>query len=125
MALAVANRLVTADSRWVVSGTPAKSLLGVEVDMSADENLCTPQIPKTHEQMPSILDVTLARKTDQQDRSRALVRWLRLFWELNHGLLQIVQMLQMAKQIGTNTYTDTKIFGRKHIRGTLLASDGH
>ncbi|EME49804.1 hypothetical protein DOTSEDRAFT_68558 [Dothistroma septosporum NZE10] len=30
----VANRLVTADHRWSVSGTPAKDLLGVEVDVS-------------------------------------------------------------------------------------------
>ena len=38
-AVGVANALITADSRWVVSGTPAKDLLGVEVDMSAAENL--------------------------------------------------------------------------------------
>ncbi|KAK4636359.1 F-box protein [Fulvia fulva] len=30
----VANRLVTADHKWSVSGTPAKDLLGVEVDVS-------------------------------------------------------------------------------------------
>ena len=30
----VANRLVTADHRWSVTGTPAKDLLGVEVDVS-------------------------------------------------------------------------------------------
>ncbi|TKA32782.1 hypothetical protein B0A50_01007 [Salinomyces thailandicus] len=36
-AVAVANKLVTADHRWVVSGTPAKDLLGVEVNMSAAE----------------------------------------------------------------------------------------
>ena len=36
-AVAVANKLVTADHRWVVSGTPAKDLLGVEVDMTAAE----------------------------------------------------------------------------------------
>lgn len=35
----VANKLITVDHRWVVSGTPAKNLLGVEVDMSAMENL--------------------------------------------------------------------------------------
>ncbi|KAK0781453.1 hypothetical protein LTR02_003046 [Friedmanniomyces endolithicus] len=38
-AVAVANKLVTADHRWVVSGTPAKNLLGVEVDTSIDENM--------------------------------------------------------------------------------------
>ena len=38
-AVSVANKLVTADHRWVVSGTPAKDLLGVEVDMAAAENL--------------------------------------------------------------------------------------
>jgi len=38
-AAAVAANLVTADHRWVVSGTPAKDLLGVEVDMSTAANL--------------------------------------------------------------------------------------
>lgn len=38
-AVSVANKLVTVDHRWVVSGTPAKDLLGVEVDMTAAENL--------------------------------------------------------------------------------------
>ncbi|KAF4550174.1 SNF2 family N-terminal domain-containing protein 11 [Elsinoe fawcettii] len=33
MAAMVAERLVTADHRWVVSGTPAKDLLGVEMDL--------------------------------------------------------------------------------------------
>jgi hypothetical protein len=33
-AVRVAKGLVTADHRWVVSGTPAKDLLGVEADMS-------------------------------------------------------------------------------------------
>ncbi|KAF2717785.1 hypothetical protein K431DRAFT_322880 [Polychaeton citri CBS 116435] len=37
-AVVVANRLVTADHRWVVSGTPAKDLLGVEVDVSSAES---------------------------------------------------------------------------------------
>ncbi|KAK1004940.1 hypothetical protein LTR54_007261 [Friedmanniomyces endolithicus] len=41
-AVAVANKLVTADHRWVVSGTPAKNLLGVEVDTSVDENMAHP-----------------------------------------------------------------------------------
>ena len=34
----VAKKLVTADHRWVVSGTPAKDLLGVEADMSVAQN---------------------------------------------------------------------------------------
>ncbi|KAK4555692.1 hypothetical protein LTR86_007445 [Recurvomyces mirabilis] len=36
-AVTVANKLVTADHRWVISGTPAKDLLGVEVDISSTE----------------------------------------------------------------------------------------
>ncbi|KAK3117754.1 hypothetical protein LTR53_000564 [Teratosphaeriaceae sp. CCFEE 6253] len=36
-AVTVANKLVTADHRWVVSGTPAKDLMGVEVDVSMAE----------------------------------------------------------------------------------------
>lgn len=38
-AVAVAKKLVKADHRWVVSGTPAKDLLGVEIDTSALESL--------------------------------------------------------------------------------------
>ena len=41
-AVTVANKLIKADHRWVVSGTPAKDLLGVEVDMSMTGNI-TPQ----------------------------------------------------------------------------------
>jgi hypothetical protein len=37
-AVLVAKSLVTADHRWVVSGTPAKDLLGVESDMSVAQN---------------------------------------------------------------------------------------
>ncbi|KAF2157789.1 hypothetical protein K461DRAFT_274019 [Myriangium duriaei CBS 260.36] len=37
MAATVAERLVTADHRWVVSGTPAKNLLGVEMDLYTSE----------------------------------------------------------------------------------------
>lgn len=37
-AVTVAKKLVTADHRWVVSGTPAKDLLGVEADMSGAQN---------------------------------------------------------------------------------------
>ena len=49
-AASVANRLITADHRWVVSGTPAKDLLGVEVDMSAAENLWhTPDTKETRD----------------------------------------------------------------------------
>lgn len=44
-AVSVANKLVKADHRWIVSGTPAKDLLGVEVDMSAVDNMW--QIPRT------------------------------------------------------------------------------
>ncbi|OQO12999.1 hypothetical protein B0A48_02463 [Cryoendolithus antarcticus] len=32
VAVGVANKLITADHRWVVSGTPAKDLLGIEVE---------------------------------------------------------------------------------------------
>lgn len=38
-AVSVAKRLVTADHRWVISGTPAKDLLGVEADMSVAQNI--------------------------------------------------------------------------------------
>lgn len=49
-AVTVANKLITADHRWVVSGTPAKDLLGVEVDMSAAENLWhTPDTKKSRD----------------------------------------------------------------------------
>ncbi|KAL1585038.1 hypothetical protein WHR41_06125 [Cladosporium halotolerans] len=37
-AVTVAKKLVTADHRWVVSGTPAKDLLGVEADMSVAQD---------------------------------------------------------------------------------------
>ncbi|EGP92164.1 SNF2 family DNA-dependent ATPase domain-containing protein [Zymoseptoria tritici IPO323] len=36
-AVVVATQLVTAENRWLVSGTPAKDLLGVEVDLSSLE----------------------------------------------------------------------------------------
>jgi hypothetical protein len=36
-AVLVATQLVTADSRWLVSGTPARDLLGVEVDLSSED----------------------------------------------------------------------------------------
>jgi hypothetical protein len=41
-AVSVAERLVTADHRWVISGTPAKDLLGVEADMSVAQNISQP-----------------------------------------------------------------------------------
>lgn len=43
-AVTVAKKLVTADHRWVVSGTPAKDLLGVEADMSAAQSLVPSEI---------------------------------------------------------------------------------
>ena len=54
MAVSVANKLVTADARWVVSGTPAKDLLGVEVDMTSSDNLW--QTPNTKESRDAILE---------------------------------------------------------------------
>ncbi|KAK5709037.1 hypothetical protein LTR17_020149 [Elasticomyces elasticus] len=49
-AATVANKLVKADHRWVVSGTPAKDLLGVEVEMSiTDSMLQTPQMQDPRE----------------------------------------------------------------------------
>lgn len=52
--VSVANRLITADSRWVVSGTPAKDLLGVEVDMTSSENLW--QTPNTKDSRDAVLE---------------------------------------------------------------------
>nr|POE56182.1 putative atp-dependent helicase c17a2.12 [Quercus suber] len=37
----VANKLITVDHRWVVSGTPAKNLFGVEVDTTLSTDLKT------------------------------------------------------------------------------------
>ncbi|KAK6395937.1 hypothetical protein LTR65_010046 [Meristemomyces frigidus] len=53
-AVAVANKLVTADHRWVVSGTPAKDLLGVEVDMSVAENMW--QKPESKDSREAVLE---------------------------------------------------------------------
>jgi len=53
-AVAVANKLVVADHRWVVSGTPAKDLLGVEVDMSAADSMW--QTPQTKDCRDAILE---------------------------------------------------------------------
>ncbi|KAK5712706.1 hypothetical protein LTR15_011698 [Elasticomyces elasticus] len=51
-AVTVANKLVKADHRWVVSGTPAKDLLGVEVDMSLTDSMWqTPQMRDSRETM--------------------------------------------------------------------------
>ena len=38
VAVSVANNLITADHRWIISGTPAKDLLGVEMDLSLVED---------------------------------------------------------------------------------------
>jgi len=38
-AVSVAKKLITADHRWVISGTPAKDLLGVEADMSVAQKI--------------------------------------------------------------------------------------
>ncbi|KAK3713696.1 hypothetical protein LTR37_008390 [Vermiconidia calcicola] len=54
VAVTVVNKLITADHRWVVSGTPAKDLLGVEVDMSAAENLW--HTPSTKDSRDAILN---------------------------------------------------------------------
>ncbi|KAK3691889.1 hypothetical protein LTR37_018382 [Vermiconidia calcicola] len=54
VAATVANKLIAADHRWVVSGTPAKDLLGVEVDMSAAENLW--HTPSTKDSRDAILN---------------------------------------------------------------------
>ncbi|GAM86506.1 hypothetical protein ANO11243_045200 [Dothideomycetidae sp. 11243] len=42
LAATVAERLVTADHRWVVSGTPAKNLLGVEMDLYSSDQAPMP-----------------------------------------------------------------------------------
>lgn len=52
--VSVANKLITADSRWVISGTPAKDLLGVEVDMTSSENLW--QTPNTKDSRDAVLE---------------------------------------------------------------------
>ncbi|KAK5734398.1 hypothetical protein LTS12_026707 [Elasticomyces elasticus] len=53
-AVTVANKLVTADHRWVVSGTPAKDLLGVEVETSITESML--QTPQMQDPREIILD---------------------------------------------------------------------
>lgn len=37
-AVSVANKLVTADHRWIVSGTPAKNMIGVELDLTVHDS---------------------------------------------------------------------------------------
>jgi hypothetical protein len=71
-AVAVANKLVTVDSRWVVSGTPAKDLLGVEVDMSSAENLW--QTPNTRDSRDALLEQRrhFSRKDDTDGAVRSL-----------------------------------------------------
>ncbi|KAK4903202.1 hypothetical protein LTR27_000130 [Elasticomyces elasticus] len=53
-AVTVANKLVKADHRWVVSGTPAKDLLGVEMDMSLTDSMW--QTPQKKDSREAILD---------------------------------------------------------------------
>ena len=53
-AATVASKLVKADHRWVVSGTPAKDLLGVEMDLYSSET--TPMALNDTEQRLSILE---------------------------------------------------------------------
>ncbi|KAI6887134.1 hypothetical protein KC360_g2203 [Hortaea werneckii] len=53
-AVSVANKLVKADHRWVVSGTPAKDLLGVEVDISGAESSW--QTPGTTSSRDAVLE---------------------------------------------------------------------
>lgn len=48
-AVSVAKRLVTADHRWVISGTPAKDLLGVEADMSSAQNVSSSAMSDSRE----------------------------------------------------------------------------
>ena len=50
-AVTVANKLITADHRWIVSGTPAPGLLGAEVDadMAAAVDLYSPETQHARE----------------------------------------------------------------------------
>ncbi|TKX24269.1 SNF2 family N-terminal domain-containing protein 5 [Elsinoe australis] len=54
LAALVAERLVTADHRWVVSGTPAKDLLGVEMDIFSTDHDLTDM--SEEEQRAAVLD---------------------------------------------------------------------
>ncbi|KAF1826262.1 uncharacterized protein K489DRAFT_110936 [Dissoconium aciculare CBS 342.82] len=50
-ATSVIDKLLTVDHRWVVSGTPAKDLLGVEVDLSTAEDSWSAPDSKTGREM--------------------------------------------------------------------------
>lgn len=68
IAASVAGRLVTADHHWIVSGTPAKDLLGVEVDVSNTENLW--QAPDTSESRALVMQ--RRRDFSEQDKKGAI-----------------------------------------------------
>lgn len=68
IAAAVAEKLLKVDHRWVVSGTPAKDLLGVEVDMSAAENLW--RTPATADSRDAVLEQR--RHFSELDKSGAI-----------------------------------------------------
>lgn len=68
IAASVAEKLLKVDHRWVVSGTPAKDLLGVEVDMSASENLW--RTPATADSREAVLQQR--RHFSEHDRTGAI-----------------------------------------------------
>lgn len=67
VAASVASELLTVDHRWIVSGTPAKDLLGVEVDMSV-ANLWNTRTPKTKQSRQTVMEQRrhFNRKEDTQ-----------------------------------------------------------
>jgi hypothetical protein len=71
-AVTVANKLVKVDHRWVVSGTPAKDLLGVEMDMSSAENLW--HTPETKDCREAVLEQrrTFSQKEDTSGAIKSL-----------------------------------------------------
>ncbi|KAK5175075.1 uncharacterized protein LTR77_000212 [Saxophila tyrrhenica] len=71
-AVTVANKLIAADARWVVSGTPAKDLLGVEVDMSSAENLW--RTPNTKDSRDAVMQQRrhFSKKDDTDGAIRSL-----------------------------------------------------
>jgi hypothetical protein len=71
-AVFVANKLVTADAWWVISGTPAKDLLGVEVDMSSAENLW--HTPNTKDSRDKVMQQR--RHFSKQDDTTGAIRSL-------------------------------------------------
>lgn len=68
LAASVAEKLLKVDHRWVVSGTPAKDLLGVEVDMSAAENLW--RTPATADSREAVLQQR--REFGEHDKTGAI-----------------------------------------------------